>query len=87
MDEFLDCLDFAPVGVLELVKKYAVSLPVENYEKRQALKAKTGFDVDLAIANSGSEVSEKEEEKIKTAIETPAQGRRTATNYKVINEG
>ena len=38
MDAFLDCLDFAPVGVIELVKKFAVSLPLDNYEKRQFSK-------------------------------------------------
>lgn len=84
MEAFLDCLDFAPVGVIELVKKYAVTLPLDNYEKRQALKAKTGFDVDMAIANSGLEPDAKEEEKIKAAVETPTTGRRTTSKYKVI---
>ena len=87
MEQFLDCLDFAPAGVIELVKKFAVSLPLDNYEKRQALKAKTGLDVDAAIANSGEEPSAKEEEKIKAAVETPTTGRRTNTNYKVITQG
>ena len=87
MDAFLDCLDFAPVGVIELVKKFAVSLPLDNYEKRQALKAKTGFDVDAAIANSGLEPDIKEEEKIKASVETPATGRRTTSKYKVVNQG
>ena len=87
MDQFLDCLDFAPVGVIELVKKYAVTLPLDNYEKRQALKTKTGFDVDMAIQNSGLEPDTKEEEKLKTQVETPSTGRRTTTNYKVVKEG
>jgi hypothetical protein len=46
LDQFLDCLDYAPLGVIDLIKKYAVSLPLSDYEKRQALKSKTGFDVD-----------------------------------------
>lgn len=87
MEEFLDCLDFAPVGVIELVKKFAVSLPLDNYEKRQALKAKTGLDVDAAIANSGLEPDVKEEEKIKAAVETPTTGRRTTSKYKVVKQG
>ena len=33
------------------------------------MKAKTGLDVDAAIANSGEEPSAKEEEKIKAAVE------------------
>ena len=87
MEQFLDCLDFAPAGVIELVKKFAVTLPLDDYEKRQALKAKTGLDVDKAIANSGLEPDAKEEEKVKAAIEIPTTGRRTTTNYKVINQG
>ena len=87
MEQFLDCLDFAPAGVIELVKKFAVTLPLDDYEKRQALKAKTGLDVDKAIANAGLEPDAKEEEKVKAAIEAPTSGRRTTTNYKVINQG
>ena len=32
LDEFLDCLDFAPAGVLELIKKFAVSLTLGGRE-------------------------------------------------------
>jgi len=86
LEAFLDCLDFAPIGVIELVKKYAVSLPLTDYEKRKALEAKTGFNVDKAIENSGMEPDKKEEEKLKASIETPTNGRRTNTNYKVIEK-
>jgi len=58
LDEFLDCLDFAPEGVLQLVKTFAVSLPLSDYEKRKVLKEKTGFDVDAAIANKEAEAAE-----------------------------
>ena len=89
LDEFLDCLDYAPEGVIELIKKFAVQLPLDNYEKRQALKTKTGFDVDAAVANSGLEPDAKQEEEIKQAVEQkPAGGRRTvATKYKVVTQG
>lgn len=81
LDQFLDCLDFAPEGVIELIKKFSVSLPLDNYEKRQALKAKTGFDVDAAIANSGQEPSAQQEAAVQAAVATPPAGRRTAANY------
>lgn len=87
LDAFLDCLDFAPEGVLELVKKFSVELPLTDYDKRQALKAKTGFDVDAAIANAGKEADAQiEENRIREAA-APASGRRTTTNYKVVNQG
>ena len=48
-DAWLDCLDFAPEGVLDMVKQLSVSIPLNDYAKRRALKEKTGFDVDAAI--------------------------------------
>ena len=81
LDAFLDCLDFAPEGVIELVKQFAVSLPLTDYDKRQALKTKTGFDVDAAIANAGKEADAKREEEIRSAVAAPPSGRRTNVNY------
>lgn len=51
MDEFLDALDFAPEGVLDMIKDMSVSLKLGDYNKRQALKDKFGFDVESAIKN------------------------------------
>lgn len=91
-EAFLDCLDFAPDGVVDLVKKYAISLPLNDMKKRQAIKDKTGFDVTQALKNL-----EPDEEKppVKTA-ETAKQSasepttaptrRITNTNYKIINK-
>ena len=87
LDQFLDCLDFAPEGVIELIKQFAVSLPLDNYEKRQALKEKLGFDVDAAIANSGPEQELKPAETSKITAPSTGARRTTATNYKVVNQG
>lgn len=86
LDQFLDCLDFAPEGVIELIKSFAVKLPLDNYEKRQALKNKTGFDVDAAIANSGEEPDPAVTEAVKVAS-APSTTRRTTPNYKVVTQG
>ena len=51
LDEFLDCLDFAPVGVVELIKTMAVKLPLNDVQKRDALRKKFGYDVDGILAN------------------------------------
>lgn len=86
LEAFLDCLDYAPTGVIELVKKYAVSIPLSDLNKRKALEAKTGFNVDKAIENSGKESTEIEEAKLQAQIATPATGRRTNSNYKVVEQ-
>lgn len=49
LDEFLDCLDFAPEGVKDLIKNLAVAIPLNDVEKREAILNKLGFNVDNAI--------------------------------------
>lgn len=69
LDEFLDCLDFAPGGVIDLIKKLSVSLPLSDLNKRLALKEKTGFDCDIALRHN---MEDKEDEK---KAEKPAERR------------
>lgn len=94
LDAFLDCLDFAPIGVLDLVKKLAVVLPCNDLAKRKAIKEKLGFDVSKAIAHIEAE---QEEEEPATSItqtrrvkveteESSASKRRSVPNYKVVSE-
>ena len=73
LDEFLDCLDFAPPGVIDLIKKMSVSLPLGDMNKRMALKEKTGFDCDAALKHV---MEEKEDEGQNTILKTAAPERR-----------
>ena len=88
LDAFLDCLDFAPTGVMDLVKKYAVELPLNDAAKRLALKNKTGFDVDKALANAAPDAEDLGQVEAPTATRRvqPAStpGRRTEGKYKVV---
>ena len=92
LDEFLDCLDFAPPGVIDLIKKLSVSLPLNDYQKKNALKAKTGFDCDAALKHV---MEEKEDDGENTILKTSgerrvkkeepaAPERRTAPKYNVV---
>ena len=92
LDEFLDCLDFAPPGVIDLIKKMSVTLPLSDISKRKALKDKTGFDCDAALKHV---MEEKEDEGNNTILktgerrvkkeETPVSPeRRTAPKYNVV---
>ena len=49
LDQFLDCLDFAPQAVKETIKDMAVDLPLNDVAKRKAILDKLGFDVSRAI--------------------------------------
>ena len=71
LDEFLDMLDFAPTGVMDLIRQFAVSLPLNDIEKRRALKKKTGFDVNAALTHVEEEKQEDAENGIVTPESTP----------------
>ena len=97
LNEFLDCLDFAPNGVLEMIKKLSVSLPLNDMEKRNAILEKMNFNVTRAIEiqNTKSE-DELEAEKKNSApirrvnvpeVNTEGPVRRTAPpKYNVVKK-
>lgn len=49
IEQLMDCLDFAPMGVIDLVKSLAVKCEVNDIRKRNLIKERTGFDVSKAI--------------------------------------
>lgn len=62
LDQLKDALDYAPKGVIELIKDLAVKLPLNDIAKMKAIKEKTGFNVETAIMIN-EETSEKIDEK------------------------
>lgn len=87
LDAFLDALDFAPDGVMNLIKKYSVDLPLTDYQKRKALLEKTGFDVDKAVRNTEDEKNHIDPIPAQRRVkpEAPAEtGRRTTPKYNVV---
>lgn len=88
MDEFLDCLDFAPEGVIDLLKTYAVQLPLNDSAKREVMLEKLGFDVSKALANIAAEKAAAAEEAAAApaaTATTASTGRRTQPKYKVVS--
>lgn len=65
-DRFLDVLDFAPEGVIDIIKTLAVSIPLTDNAKLGALKRKTGFDAVVAIKNN--ELANEEEVPQETTV-------------------
>ena len=52
LNRFLDCLDFAPEGVIDTIKTLAVTMPLNDLSKLEAIKNATGFDAAKAIQNN-----------------------------------
>jgi len=95
LDALKDCLEFAPAGTIDLVKKISVELPLNDVEKRETIFKMTGFNVDSAVKiDKESKEDEEQQEPTKerrvnavTASQTT--GRRVATTeskYKVVSK-
>ena len=92
LDELLDALDFAPTGVIEIIKDKAVNLPLYDMQKREAILKATGFDVTAAIENMKPDEDEEKAEapaatrRVQKKSETPeAPARRTENRYVVVS--
>lgn len=77
LDQLMDTLDFAPSGVIDLVKDIAVKVELNDINKRDAIFEKTGFNVTSAI-DFNKETAESEN--------TNTQSRRAAPINKEKNE-
>ncbi len=99
-DEWLDCLDFAPEGVIDLIKTLSVELPLTDTVKMQQFKEKTGLDIARQIQAKKEEEAElaaaqaKKEEKAQRRVQpvsqpapqsTP-QRRTSGSKYKVVKK-
>lgn len=74
LDQFLDCLDFAPDAIKDMVKDLAVDLPLNDMAKRQAIQEKLNFDVTKAIEIKNTKFDGEAE----AADSSTATGRRAA---------
>lgn len=85
IEEFLDCLDFAPDGVKNLVKDMAMALPLNDVVKRKAILDKLGFDVTKALELKAIAEPEKEAtETSKRRVATPSKTTEAAPARRVI---
>lgn len=100
MDEWLDCLDFAPEGVIDLVKTLSVELPLTNTEKMRTFKEKQGTDLAQLIRirqedkqleeaeqnnNSSERRTRRTEKKDEQPEEQPVR-RTSGSKYKVVSK-
>lgn len=85
LDEFLDMLDFAPEGVITLVREYAISLPLTDMNKMEAFKEKFGYDVATAIKHKKAVDKDLSGDSAAVVSEAPKRRVPAATNqYKIV---
>ena len=98
LDALKDCLEFAPKGTIDLVKKLAIEMPLNDIAKRKAILEMTGFNVDAAIMVNEETKEESDDTQRVRRISEPIKekakstGRRTAvpavseSKYKILNK-
>lgn len=86
-DELEDCLNFAPAGVLDLLKREAIAMRLDSHKKRKMISDKLGVNLEAMIKNdiiiktsaeqTGAEVAAPTETKRKAP--TPVKRKTTTT--------
>ena len=69
---------------IDLIKKYAVTKPLNDMAKRQALLDQLKFNVTAAIANNAADAAADSKDSIDTTSTGTTGRRATATNYKIV---
>ncbi len=100
LDEWLDCLDFAPEGVIDIIKELSVELPLTDTRKMETFQQK--FNVNLANAiklyqeekaennnnDNNKEAKTRRVNKEETKTENTKPERRTSgSKYNVVKKG
>lgn len=78
LPEFQDCLDYAPEGMKDLIKRYAVSLPLTDLNKINAIKEQLDFDVQEAMRMRQAELEGEETPALKSGRRVPIQAEQTS---------
>lgn len=98
LDQLEDTLNFAPEGVIELIKTMAVSMELPDTRKRKLISEKTGLNIDSAIilneamSEDIAGAAEKAETKVRkaapisTASAAPARKADPVSKYKVVSK-
>lgn len=68
LDQLEDCLQYAPDGVLDLIKQIAVETKLNDIAKRDAIHKALGFDVSAAISINEASKEDLDLDKAQPAI-------------------
>lgn len=97
LDQLEDTLNFAPDGVIEIIKDMAVKMELPDTRKRKMISEKTGFNIDNAIRvnevmaedqikDEHSEPIERKASPINVESDAPQRKAAPIKKYKVVNK-
>lgn len=81
-DQLIDCLNFAPEGVKDLVKAVALAMPLNDLNKCKIIKDMLGYDV-LFVRSTNEQIAK---ESGAEAAPAPAKKRRVASTSAATNQ-
>ena len=81
-DQLIDCLNFAPEGVKDLVKAVALAMPLNDLNKCKIIKDMLGYDV-LFVRSTNEQIAK---ESGAEAAPAPAKKRRVASTSSATNQ-
>lgn len=81
-DQLIDCLNFAPEGVKDLVKAVALAMPLNDLNKCKIIKDMLGYDV-LFVRSTNEQIAK---ESGAEAAPAPAKKRRVASTSAAANQ-
>lgn len=87
-EQFLDCLDYAPYGVLEIIKQMAIKKKPNTTVKFDAINEKFKINLNTLIVNAGSDISDEETitSKRRAAPVIIPKEEKTEGKYKVVKK-
>ena len=97
LDQLEDTLNFAPDGVIEIIKDMAVKTELPDTRKRKMISEKTGFNIDNAIRvnevmaedqikDEHSEPIERKASPINVESDTPQRKAAPIKKYKIVTK-
>ena len=99
IDAFMDFIDFAPKGAIDIAKDIAIKEQIPDVRKRDAISKKTGLNINNAIMvneimnaeddNAGAEAPKQRRVQVteeNTAVEESPSRRTSTPSYKVVKK-
>lgn len=94
IEQLQDCLEFAPAGVIDLIKKYAVEDEIDSHVKRDIIGKALNLSIDSMIRNNRLSISENDGDETEVEvtskrraqpIATPKEEAKPVNKYNVVN--
>lgn len=86
LEQLMDCLDFCPSGVKDMIREEAIEMELPDMRKREIIYEKTGFNITNAIQINRESEEQNAEESTERRSEPLVKEMKTPPKYKVVSQ-